>query len=134
MATLARAEARALAQAIATLPDRPAWTRLRGPEIGMTMVQARMGGDGGRFNLGEATVTRCSIRLADGTVGHHWRLGRDRDAAEHAAVLDALFQHDTALARRVVAPLAEAQAVLRADVAAKAAATRVEFFGMVRMG
>jgi alpha-D-ribose 1-methylphosphonate 5-triphosphate synthase subunit PhnG len=134
MATLARADAAAMACAIAALPARPAWTRLRGPEIGMTMVQARMGGDGGRFNLGEATVTRCSVRLADGTVGHHWRLGRDRDAAEHAAVLDALFQHDAALAQRVTGPLAQAQAASRADIAAKAAATRVEFFGMVRMG
>lgn len=134
MATLARAEPAALARAIAALPAPPRWTRLRGPEIGMTMVQGRMGGDGARFNLGEATVTRCSVRLSDGTVGHHWRLGRDRDAAEHAAVLDALFQHDAALARRVVAPLADAQAASRADVAAKAAATRVEFFGMVRMG
>lgn len=134
MASLARTDAKALADAIAALPARPAWTRLRGPEIGMTMVQGRMGGDGGRFNLGEATVTRCSVRLADGAVGHHWRLGRDRDAAEHAAVLDALFQKDAGLARRLTAPLQATQAASRADVAAKAAATRVEFFGMVRMG
>lgn len=134
MGTLARADAAALAQAVAALPTPPAWTRLRGPEIGMTMVQGRMGGDGARFNLGEATVTRCSVRLSDGTVGHHWRLGRDRDAAEHAAVLDALFQHDAALARRVIAPLSAAQAASRADAAARAAATRVDFFGMVRMG
>ena len=82
MATLARTPADRLQAALASLPAPPEFTRLRGPEIGMTMVQARMGGDGSPFNLGEATVTRCSVRLADGTIGHHWRLGRDKPAAE----------------------------------------------------
>jgi alpha-D-ribose 1-methylphosphonate 5-triphosphate synthase subunit PhnG len=134
MATLARTPADRLQAALASLPAQPEFTRLRGPEIGMTMVQARMGGDGSPFNLGEATVTRCSVRLADGTIGHHWRLGRDKQAAEAAALLDALFQHDAALAQRITAPLAAQQLAARADVAARAAATRVEFFGMVRMG
>jgi alpha-D-ribose 1-methylphosphonate 5-triphosphate synthase subunit PhnG len=134
MATLARTPADRLQAALASLPAPPEFTRLRGPEIGMTMVQARMGGDGSPFNLGEATVTRCSVRLADGTVGHHWRLGRDKPAAEAAALLDALFQHDAALAQHITAPLAAQQLAARTDVAARAAATRVEFFGMVRMG
>lgn len=136
MAVLARTPLPALQEAIAALSPPPAWTRLRGPEVGMTMVQARMGGDGDRFNLGEMTVVRCSVRLADGTVGHAFRQGREREAAELAAVLDALLQgapHD-ALHEALVAPQRAAQDARRADIAARAAATRVDFFGMVRMG
>jgi alpha-D-ribose 1-methylphosphonate 5-triphosphate synthase subunit PhnG len=102
----------------------------------MTMVQGRMGGDGGAFNLGEMTVARASVRLADGTVGHAFRAGRDRRAAELAAVCDALLQgalHDQLL-RSLIEPQRAAQAAHRADIAARAAATRVDFFGMVRMG
>ena len=65
---------------------------LRGPEHGLTMLRGRAGGDGSAFNLAEATLTRCSVTLADGTIGHCWRLGRDGRAAEVAAVLDALLQ------------------------------------------
>ena len=43
---------------------------LRGPETGLVTVRGRIGGGGAPFNLGEATVTRASIRLEDGTVGH----------------------------------------------------------------
>ncbi len=106
--------------------------RLRGPETGLVMVQGRAGGDGAPFNLGEMTVTRCSIRLADGRVGHAWVAGRDPAHAEQAAAFDALLQGDAALAEAVIAPLAAAQAERRRAAAAKTAATRVDFFAMVR--
>jgi len=38
----------------------PKW--LRRPETGLMMIQARVGGSGERFNLGEVTVTRCALR------------------------------------------------------------------------
>ena len=136
MGVLARTPLPALEAAIAVLVPAPAWTRLRGPEVGMTMVQGRMGGDGGAFNLGEMTVARASIRLADGTVGHAYRAGRDMRAAELCAVCDALLQgarHDQ-LQQLLVGPQRAAQVAGRADQAARAAATRVDFFGMVRMG
>lgn len=136
MAVLARCPAAALEAALAGLLPPPAWTCLRGPEIGMTMVRGRMGGDGRPFNLGEMTMVRASVRLADGTIGHAFRAGRDRRAAELAAVCDGLLQgalHDQ-LHQALIAPQRAVQAALRADIAARAAATRVEFFGMVRMG
>lgn len=49
---------------------RPAFTWLRAPETGSTMVRARAGGSGAPFNLGEMTVTRCALTLATGKVGH----------------------------------------------------------------
>lgn len=133
---LARAPAEAMRAALDVLSPAPTWTRLRGPEIGMTMARGRMGGDGAAFNLGEMTVARASVRLSDGTVGHAFRAGRDRVAAELAAVCDALLQgpaHD-ALHAALIVPQRAAQQAVRADIAARAAATRVDFFGMVRMG
>lgn len=136
MAILARADAPALEHALASLSPAPAWQRLRGPETGMVMVRGRMGGLGSPFNLGEMTVTRCAIRLEDGRIGHAYVAGRDHRRAELAAVLDA-----ATLGAAVAAPLAaalgamaEAQRAAREDRSRRAAATRVEFYGMVRMG
>ena len=107
---------------------------LRAPEIGSVMVQGRIGGTGAPFNLGEMTVTRCSLRIASGAVGHAYVQGRDRDHALRAALIDALMQTGAAEALRVqcLAPLARDEAARRQVAAEKAAATKVEFFTMVR--
>ena len=55
------------------------------------MVQGRTGAVGAAFNLGEVTVTRASVRLDCGTIGHALVQGRDPQKAERAALLDALF-------------------------------------------
>jgi alpha-D-ribose 1-methylphosphonate 5-triphosphate synthase subunit PhnG len=115
--------------------DRPAITVLRKPEIGLVMARGRAGGTGQRFNLGEITVTRCSVRSAEGQIGHGYVSGRDKRRAELVASFDALLQtplRHAGLMARVVEPLARVQADARAATAAKAAATRVEFFTMVR--
>lgn len=136
MALLARASLPLLERALAALEHPPSWQRLRGPETGMIMVRGRMGGTGGAFNLGEMTVTRCTVLLEDGRVGHAYLAGRDHRRAELAAVLDA-----AALADEVPGPIQAALAEIAAERAAerddrsrRAAATRVEFYGMVRMG
>ena len=116
------------------MPDLPDHALLRAPEVGAVMVRGRAGATGAPFNLGEMTVTRCSVRLSCGTVGHAWVQGRDKAHARRAAVVDALMQTEAApdLSAHILAPLlAEAQA-RRAGRAAKAAGTRVEFFTMVR--
>jgi alpha-D-ribose 1-methylphosphonate 5-triphosphate synthase subunit PhnG len=129
MATLAKAPAARLAD---LMPDLPPHDLLRRPETGTVMVRGRMGGSGAPFNLGEMTVTRCSVRLPCGTAGHAWVQGRDRGQAQRAAVLDALLQRGEGGAARIVATLA-AEAAARAEArAARAAATRVEFFTLVR--
>lgn len=136
MAILARASAEELEAALAAVPARPPHRGLRGPEVGLTMLRGRAGGDGAVFNLGEATVTRCSIALEDGTVGHAWRLGRDRAAAEAAALLDALLQShpDGALLQaRVIEPLRARQQAAAQASARRAAATEVRFATMAAM-
>jgi alpha-D-ribose 1-methylphosphonate 5-triphosphate synthase subunit PhnG len=80
------------------------------------------------------SVTRCSVRLTDGTVGHAWVQGRDKDHARRAAVVDALMQTDAAqeIQRQVLAPLVATARQKRAARAEKAAGTKVDFFTMVR--
>ena len=126
MEILSHAAPERLAALWASFADKPAHVRVRGPETGLVMVRARAGGGGTPFNLGEAPVTRATVRLA-------YALGRDAAKVEIAAVLDALFQRDPAMiTTQFLAPLAaEAEAadrVRREEVAA----TKVDFFTMVR--
>jgi alpha-D-ribose 1-methylphosphonate 5-triphosphate synthase subunit PhnG len=136
MAVLARSGADAIAARLAEYPDLPAFTPLRGPENGLVMARGRTGGAGAPFNLGEVTVTRCSVRSADGHIGHAYVTGRDKRHAELAAKVDALMQDPKrapALEHLVVAPLEAAEAQRRATQAAKAEATKVRFFAMRNM-
>jgi alpha-D-ribose 1-methylphosphonate 5-triphosphate synthase subunit PhnG len=131
MATLAKAPPARLA---ALIPHLPPITILRPPEIGAVMVRGRIGGTGAAFNFGEMTVTRASVRLASGEVGHAWVQGRDKGHALRAAAVDALMQTDACdeLAKQVLVPLkVEAETALGAR-AAKAAGTKGDFFTMVR--
>ncbi len=136
MGLLARARPDRLAALVTSemQAELEAATWLRRPEVGAVMVRGRIGGTGTPFNLGEMTVTRCALRLASGAVGIAQVQGRDRGHAARAALVDALLQGPGAAAVRaaVLAPLAADEAARRADTAAKAAATRVEFFTLVR--
>jgi alpha-D-ribose 1-methylphosphonate 5-triphosphate synthase subunit PhnG len=136
MSVLARAPAEAIESALVQEGSLPAWTRVRGPETGLVMVRGRAGGSGSPFNLGEMTVTRCTVRLGSGAVGHAYVAGRDQLRAELAAVADALLQdpaRSEVLQETLIRPLAEAQREQRLTRAEKAAATRVEFFSMRNM-
>jgi alpha-D-ribose 1-methylphosphonate 5-triphosphate synthase subunit PhnG len=107
---------------------------IRAPEIGMTLVRGRMGGTGAAFNVGEMTVTRCVVRLADGRTGYSYLAGRDKPRAELAALADAHLQgpQQTHWLTTLIEPLAEAQARRRAEQDAATAASKVEFFTLVR--
>lgn len=132
LAVLARARTERLEQAVAGT-DAP-HVVVRAPECGMVMLRGRVGGTGDPFNVGEATVTRCAVRMGE-RLGVGYVLGRDRRRAELVARLDALLQdparHD-ALMARVVDPLAREQAAVREARSREVAASRVEFFTMVR--
>jgi alpha-D-ribose 1-methylphosphonate 5-triphosphate synthase subunit PhnG len=113
----------------------PAHENLREPENGLVMVRGRIGGDGAPFNLGEATVSRAAVRLATGEIGFGYALGRDRDKARMIALCDALIQtseHAGAIEAEVLAPLRAAIVSGRSRKAAETAATRVDFYTMVR--
>lgn len=122
-----------LQQALADLGPIPAATDLRRSENGLVMLRGRMGGDGRAFNLGEATVTRAAVRLADGRTGFAYQLGRDAEKAKISAIFDALCQ---GIEREAVeAALASVRRRIESEALAKArrvAATKVDFFTMVR--
>ncbi|MBR9842298.1 MAG: phosphonate C-P lyase system protein PhnG [Rhodobacteraceae bacterium] len=134
MSTLAKAPVARLAMLWDALDVVPEFTWLRAPEIGATMVRGRMGGTGAAFNLGEMTVTRCSLQLTSGAVGHGYVQGRDKDKARIAALVDALMQGDAAetVRERLLRPLQDEIGRESTERAAKAAATKVDFFTMVR--
>lgn len=134
LSLLARAPAEPLAELWRSAGLKPEFETLRAPEIGGVMTRGRMGATGAPFNLGEITVTRCSVRLTTGEVGHGYVQGRDKAKAETAAVIDAAMQTGDAAAirRNVLAPLAKEMETAATTRARKAAATKVDFFTMVR--
>ena len=135
LSILAAASPEALRTAWDALEAPPELHVLRAPEIGLVMARGRIGGGGRRFNLGEVTVTRCTVPGRDGVLGHGYVRGRDKAHAELVARFDALLQEPDRrerLLEDVVAPLAEGRAARHAAEARKAAATRVEFFTMGR--
>jgi alpha-D-ribose 1-methylphosphonate 5-triphosphate synthase subunit PhnG len=135
MGVLARAPVATLQLAWDSFDPKPRYDLLRPAESGLVMVRGRAGGAGMRFNLGEMTMTRCVVRLASGRAGYGYIAGRDGRHAELAALFDALMQDD---ARRgqveslLIRPLAQAQSQAKATAERKAAATKVEFFTLVR--
>jgi alpha-D-ribose 1-methylphosphonate 5-triphosphate synthase subunit PhnG len=99
------------------------------------MVQGRVGGDGAPFCVGEATVSRAAVRLASGETGFGYVLGRDREKARLMALCDALIQAERyrdAVESAVVAPIRDRLAAERRRRAEQVAATKVEFFTLVR--
>ena len=108
---------------------------IRPPETGLVMLRGRIGGTGSAFNLGEATVTRCAVRTATGHEGHAYVMGRNQAHAKLAAVCDALLQDESKHAQvdaAVLQPLQKRMAEQRSLAAHKAAATKVDFFTLVR--
>lgn len=103
-------------------------------EVGTLMIEARAGGAGRRFNAGEATMTRCVVRHGE-ILGFSYALGRDKAKAQLCAALDCLLQTEArrdSVLRSVIEPLARAQDERRLVASRRAAATKVEFFTMVR--
>lgn len=135
MSLLARAELRLLEDVWQSVHPKPAHQVLRAPEVGLVMLRGRMGGVGTAFNVGEATVTRCTVSLKGGHVGHAYVLGRSLRHAELAAIFDALLQRlepDLDLRGRLIEPIERHLAAQRSANAQRREATRVEFFTMVR--
>ncbi|MBY5547961.1 phosphonate C-P lyase system protein PhnG [Rhizobium leguminosarum] len=132
---LARAERGELQAVFDALPEKPVAHPVRGPETGLVMVRGRIGGGGAPFNLGEVTVTRATVRLDSGSVGHAQALGTDREKARLAAIFDALWQEEATkdfVERALLLPITERIADAERRKADETAATRVDFFTMVR--
>lgn len=135
MAVLARASAAELEAIIGRHGGMQAHVVLKPASTGTVMLEARAGGSGRRFNAGEATVTRCVIALESGEHGFAYALGTDRRKARLSAVLDGMLQRPGASNGPLLAEietLAAAQRQAHERASRKAAATKVEFFTLVR--
>lgn len=135
MSVLARTGLDVLEKQWAQVQPPPSYYFLRRPERGLVMVQARAGGDGLRFHLGEMTVTHCVVRMETGPTGYSWVRGSNPRHAELAAVFDSLLQipdYQTRILENLIEPEALKQAEARRVRVARALATKVEFFTMVR--
>ncbi len=135
MAVLAQARAEEIERGLHAVMDPVDYVELRAPETGLVMLRGRVGGDGAAFNLGEATVTRAAVQIASGEIGIAYVLGRDQKKARLSAVCDALWQskrYRDALERCVLAPIRTRVDAERNHQRAQTAATRVDFFTLVR--
>jgi alpha-D-ribose 1-methylphosphonate 5-triphosphate synthase subunit PhnG len=115
----------------------PKW--LRRPETGLMMIQARVGGSGERFNLGEVTVTRCALRLGEmnggSPVGVSYVLGRNHRHAQLAAAADALLQDVTYygdLEVNLLEPIRKFLKDKKSISHKRAQTTKVDFFTVAR--
>jgi alpha-D-ribose 1-methylphosphonate 5-triphosphate synthase subunit PhnG len=134
MAVLAHSDSAQIAEHLEAI-KLPIYENLREPENGLVMVRGRIGGDGAPFNLGEATVSRAAVRLSTGEVGFGYTLGRDQQKARMIALCDALIQtvdHAETVEAQVLAPLRVAMISELNRRAAETAATRVDFYTLVR--
>ncbi|WP_319529401.1 phosphonate C-P lyase system protein PhnG [uncultured Cohaesibacter sp.] len=135
MSILANAGTKELLDRWLSLGIDPAAELLRGPETGLIALRGRIGGGGAPFNFGEATVTRATVRMENGAIGHAIMLGRDAGKVKLAAVIDALATDDIMAGEiedKILTPLAAAAADRDREQDAKTQATRVNFFTMVR--
>ena len=138
LALLARAPMALLEEVLQPhLQATPHW--LRKPETGLMMVEARAGGTGERFNLGEMTVTRCALRLSSAPTHRHvgiaYVVGRSHRHAYLAAVADALLLDDPArldLEHSLLTPIRELLAANKTVRQARANTSKVDFFTVAR--
>jgi alpha-D-ribose 1-methylphosphonate 5-triphosphate synthase subunit PhnG len=107
----------------------------RGPETGLVALRGRIGGGGSPFNFGDATVTRASVKLPTGEIGHAYALGREQEKVRLCALLDALRQrpeHASRIDSEILQPLRREQEAEDRRQREETAATRVDFFTMTR--
>ncbi|QRM32520.1 phosphonate C-P lyase system protein PhnG [Microvirga sp. VF16] len=132
MSVLATAPATLLSDCWEALPAKPGFKWIREPQFETVMLRARADAQGEPFNLGEMTVTRCSIRLDGGNVGVACVGGRDKRHAAIAAVIDAMMLTPAGsswleAARQIVQSVERADKLLQSVTAAKVRETEVSF-------
>jgi alpha-D-ribose 1-methylphosphonate 5-triphosphate synthase subunit PhnG len=101
------------------------------PAVSTVTVRVRGVGAGWGLALGEMRVSRCSVQLPQGTIGHGYVAGRDLRHAELAAVFDALLQDPSRrpfLETRLIGPMLRAAGSSVTAGAAPESAARAQLF------
>ncbi|OPY94419.1 hypothetical protein A5906_13955 [Bradyrhizobium sacchari] len=114
----------------------PKFQWIRRPEYGAAMLQGAVGRTGAAFNLGEATVTRCTVQIETGEIGIAYVLGRNKRHAALAALFDALVQRDQVKGTSTITPIIAAlkRCVREAEGAVRCETqqSKVDFFMLGR--
>lgn len=132
---LSNADATDLSTEFRALESAVSWHCITGPETGLLMVQARADGTGGRFFMGEVSVTKCVVEIDGKYMGYGMITGSDHDHARLAALFDGLLQHPAyhdALENGLLARLSEKRKKAARDLESCVAETRVNFFTLKR--
>src|SRR5262245_50510326 len=135
MAVLTCSSTAEIARHLTAIDPIPAHSELRPPQQGLVMLRGRIGGDGVPFNFGEATVSRAAVRLATGETGFGYVLGREPEKSKLIALCDAMIQsehHHSTVEQLVLTPIRRRLQAARKRLAQQVAATKVEFFTLVR--
>lgn len=117
-----------------SLEPQPEVLLLEGPQTGLTMLRARAGNTGARFNLGEMSLTTCAVTV-NNVLGQAWVAGICPDHARLAAIFDSLLQQEDYardLTRDLLLPLRRDRETQLAARQAESVPTRVDFFTLVR--
>lgn len=116
----------------------PPFQWIRRPEYGSAMVRGRASGTGARFNLGDVTVTRCTLQIGTGEIGVSYVMGRNKRHAALAALFDAMLQHEQEAGQQAVArcmaDLAEERRHRHHAIARETLGSRVDFTMLSRGG
>ncbi len=109
---------------------------LSGPETGLLTCRGKMGGTGNSFNLGDISVTRCSVQLASGEIGTSIQTGTNHNKSKYAALIDALMQTDqkAMLQEKIINPLVANREEKAQARQAEIMSSKVDFYTMVRGG
>ncbi|PWC14041.1 phosphonate C-P lyase system protein PhnG [Brenneria corticis] len=138
MSVLAHSPTSGLIELWQSLGLAPEYRLIRSPEVGLLQVQGRAGGEGGRFFMGDVTVTRAVVQLSgndSGGYGYSYVIGRNKAHAELSALIDALLQQPAQydlLQTRLIIPLHAQLTAQRQQRAREIAASQVDFFTLVR--
>lgn len=110
-------------------------TALRGPEVCILQLPAKANGVGEAFVFNELTVTRCSLRLPAGWLGHSMVMGRQIHHARYVAFFDALMTQPNwaeSSGLCILNVLSQRFASKQTQRRVEAEETRVQFFTLAR--
>jgi alpha-D-ribose 1-methylphosphonate 5-triphosphate synthase subunit PhnG len=112
--------------------SQPSFIWIRRPEHGAAMVRGRASGTGALFNMGEVTVTRCSVQLETGEIGIGYVTGRSKRHAALAALFDGMMQRETISGLDEISghidALAKTAEARTQSIISEAYASKVDFF------
>jgi alpha-D-ribose 1-methylphosphonate 5-triphosphate synthase subunit PhnG len=135
MSVLAKSSVEELEEAYERVGETVEYHLLRKPETGLIMVRGRARDSGTQFNLGEMTVTHCTLETEKGTIGTACVMGCNHRHAEMAALFDALLQESSwcsQLLETVISPIEQTYHKRKEMISKKTASTKVDFFTMIR--